>query len=311
MFHRLPASSDSQKATGAGRFNQNPRWEQPNVFVQHITGLGHRQRTTAYPRLLLLYMRENPLPHAYPTLTTNRFSPGKHPHVGVTWKRAGCTNLERSRVFLIARKGTFQLKGMAMTAGYQMRQQTSHLSPWSRLLLAVVCVWPLFSSTVYAQKGMGDQDGVARQGLRPSLTRLTGKILSVETHPCEKTTGPALAGTHLIVEGTDGKRYNLHLGPANAVASIVTPLQPGVPIEVTAFRTSKMPEDQYVVSTLLLENSKMVQLRDSDLRPFWSRRSDLPGGRNQGFAGRGPGRGFGWQSRRQSARHCGPRNGPR
>jgi hypothetical protein len=210
-------------------------------------------------------------------------------------------------MFLIERKVILQPKGMVMTAGYRIGQQRKHLSPWPGLLLTVVCAWPLLSSTAYAQKGMGDQDGVARQGVRPPLTRLTGKILSVETHPCEKTTGPALEGTHLIVESADGKRYNLHLGPANAVASIVKPLQPGVPIEVTAFRTSKMPEGQYVVSTLLLENARVVQLRDSDLRPFWSRRSGLGGGRNQGFAGYGQGRGFGWQSRR----HCGPRNGPR
>jgi hypothetical protein len=149
---------------------------------------------------------------------------------------------------------------------------------------------------------MGDQIGVVRQGLKPPLTTLSGKVLSLETHPCEKTTGPAPAGTHLIIEGTDGKKYNLHLGPADAVASIAESLRPGRQIEAAVFRTSKMPEDQYVVSALRLDNNRILRLRDADLRPFWSRRSQLGQGWNQGFAGRGNGRAFGVQGQRQSGR---------
>lgn len=194
-----------------------------------------------------------------------------------------------------------------MVAGYQI----GHLSSRPKLLFAVVCISSWACSATFAQKGMGDQVGVARQGLKPPMTQLSGKIRSVETHPCEKTTGPALAGTHLIVEGTDGKQYNLHLGPANAVASIIEPLQPGKQIEVVAFRTSEMPEDQYVVTTLRLEDGKEIVLRDSDIRPFWSRRGG-PGNRsNQGLAGHGKGRGFGRQSRWQPARHGGPVSCPR
>ncbi len=194
-----------------------------------------------------------------------------------------------------------------MAAGYQI----GLLSLRQMLLLAVVCISPWVCSAAYAQKGMGDQVGVARQGLNPPMAQLSGRIVSIETHPCEKTTGPAPVGTHLIVEGTEGQRYNLHLGPASAVAPLITPLQPGKQIEAVAFRTSKMPENQYVVTTLRLEDGKVLAFRDSDLRPFWARRTGPEGGRNQGFAGHGKGRGFGRQSRWQSARQGGPRCGLR
>lgn len=184
-----------------------------------------------------------------------------------------------------------------MTTEYQTR----YISAWLKLLFAVVCIMSWACSATFAQKGMGDQVGVVRQGLKLPMTQFSGKIVSIETHPCEKTTGPALAGTHLIVEGTDDKQYNLHLGPAHAVAPLIEPLQPGKRIEVVAFCTSKMPEDQYVVTTLRLEDGRVLALRDSDLRPFWSRRGGPEGGRNQGLAGYGRGRGFGRHSRWQSA----------
>jgi len=184
-----------------------------------------------------------------------------------------------------------------MTAEYQTR----HISAWLKLLFAVVCIMAWACSATFAQKGMGDQVGVVRQGLKPPMTQLSGRIVSIETHPCEKTTGPALEGTHLIVEGTDDRQYNLHLGPANAVAPLIEPLQPGTKIEVVAFRTSKMPEDQYVVTTLQLADGKLLAFRDSDLRLFWSGRGGPGGGRNQGLAGYGKGRGFGRNSRWKSA----------
>jgi hypothetical protein len=200
---------------------------------------------------------------------------------------------------------------MSMKTQHMPTQQTGSFQGWRSVLRAVACILLLASSAGYAQKGMGDQTGVVRQGLRPSLTRLSGKILSVETHPCEKATGRALAGTHLIIEAANGRQYNLHVGPADAVASVVEPLQPGRPVEVVAFRTSRMPENQYVVSTLLLKNSKAVTLRDADLRPFWAGRSRFDGDGNQGRAGSGKRRGFRFRSRRQSVRPFGPWHGPR
>jgi hypothetical protein len=164
---------------------------------------------------------------------------------------------------------------------------------WPRYLLGAVCIPLLVSTMVHAQKGMGDPIGVARQGLKPSLVELSGTIVSVETHPCAKTTGRAVVGTHLIVKGADGQQYNLHLGPAYAVASLTESLQPGQAIEAVVFRTPQMPENQYVVSTLRLGAGKVVQLRDSSLRPSWSRQGRLQSSPNQGFPRYGQGRGWG------------------
>ncbi len=211
-----------------------------------------------------------------------------------------------------------------------MRPQRAKATPsrWG-ILLAIVCVLLLPFSAAYAQKGVGDPTGVVRQGLNPPLTTLSGKVVSIDTHPCENTTGYAPAGTHLIVEADDGTKYNVHIGPADAVASIVEPLTPGTPIEITAFRTSKLPENQYVATTLVPEDGKTVQLRDADLRPFWAGQGGFGRGRNlaadanqtwtesgqgwvprnqayagrgQGFAGRGQGwtgAGRGWAGRGQ------------
>lgn len=179
-------------------------------------------------------------------------------------------------------------------------------------LLTVTFVLLLTCGGAYAQRGVGDPTGVIRQGLNPPLTTLSGKLVSIETHPCENTTGPALAGTHLIVEADDGMKYNLHVGPADAVASIVEPFTSGTRIEVRAFRTARMPEDQYVATELLLASGKAIELRDANLRPFWAGQGRLGLGRNlsatpdqrwtgpnQGRAGRSQGWGRRCRSRWQ------------
>lgn len=168
------------------------------------------------------------------------------------------------------------------------------------------------SSAALAQKGMGDPVGMARQDLRPAMTQLSGVVLSVETHPCEQTTGRAVVGTHVILRGSDGQEYNVHLGPAQAVASLIAPLEPGRRIGVAAFRTDKMAQNHYVATTLV-QNGRTVELRDASLRPVWSqgnrRQADSAaslgatggfvsrtryGGHGQQLGpGRGRGRGFG------------------
>jgi len=152
------------------------------------------------------------------------------------------------------------------------------------LFFAIACVLLTAASGVYAQKGMGDPAGVVRQGLRPTPRMLSGKLISTETHPCEKTTGPSPAGTHLIVTGDDGREYNLHLGPADAVAAIVDTLDPGAPIAARVFRTSNMAEHHYVVITLMPGGDRVITLRDANLRPFWSIQSRLEDDRGRGAA---------------------------
>ncbi len=180
------------------------------------------------------------------------------------------------------------------------RPPTQALQDHWTFLLLVACLALLLCGGAYGQKGMGDPTGIVRQGLNPPLTTLSGKLVSIETHPCENTTGYALAGTHLIVEAEDGTKYNIHVGPADAVASIVEPLTAGARIEVQAFRTATMPQDQYVATRLVLAADRVVELRDASLRPFWAGQGGFGRGANQRWTGRGQawtGRGQAWGRR--------------
>ncbi len=147
------------------------------------------------------------------------------------------------------------------------------------VLLAAACLMFAVSSTGHAQKGMGDPIGMVRQGLEPAVISLSGLVQSVETHPCANTTGRAVVGTHIMLQGDDGKEYNLHLGPADAVSALVEGLAPGARIEVVAFQTAKMPENHHVVTTLIHEG-EIVELRGAGLQPVWSQqRRGLAGSR--------------------------------
>lgn len=160
--------------------------------------------------------------------------------------------------------------------------------------LATFCL--VASSTLaHAQRGMGDSSGMARRAVKPELTTLSGKIVSVVTAPCEKTTGRSEAGTHMFLEDSEGEQWNVHLGEAAALRKIVPKLQEGLQVKVTAFRTDKMPEGHYVAKSLSLEN-EVIELRDDNLRPFWA-------GRGHGAARRGGGRR--WRGGRGAGRRGG------
>jgi hypothetical protein len=132
---------------------------------------------------------------------------------------------------------------------------------------------------------MGDSAGMAQEATKPKLISLKGKVVSVETGPCEKTTGPGNAGTHMILRTKKQEELNVHLGLAVAVEDIAKQLSVGKKVKVTAFRTKKMPEGHYVAQSLNF-NGKTVEIRDDNLRPFWA------GGGQRGY-GRGWRRGWG------------------
>jgi hypothetical protein len=131
----------------------------------------------------------------------------------------------------------------------------------------IVLIWATVSP---AQLGMGENTGVAQQRLKPRLVHISGKLVEIKTHPCESTTGPAELGTHLIIKDENEKELNIHLGPAPALSETVKQLKVGKSLEIIGFNTDKMPANQYVAKTLILSN-RIIELRDSDLRPYWSR----------------------------------------
>jgi len=165
-----------------------------------------------------------------------------------------------------------------------------------------------------AQKGMGDPTGVARQAVKPKVVSLSGKVVAVETGPCEKGTGWGYVGTHFLLKMPKGQKLNIHLGPAEAVDYVTEQLQVGEKVTVDAFRTTKMSKNHYVAQSLALDGTT-IRLRDETLRPTWAqsntasrgrgRLQSVPGrGQRRGWGrgwrrgsgyGRGWGRGWGWQ----------------
>jgi len=126
-----------------------------------------------------------------------------------------------------------------------------------------------WTATAPGQLGMGDSKGIAQQRLKPRLVRITGKLQQIQTHPCENTTGKAELGTHLILKDKQGQELNIHLGPASEVAETVKRLTIGTRLDLLGFHTDKMLPNHYVAKTLILPNH-IIQLRSSDLRPYWS-----------------------------------------
>jgi len=155
-------------------------------------------------------------------------------------------------------------------------------------LVVVALLAGALTPLAYGQKGMGDPTGVARQSPKPKLESFSGTVVAVETKRCEKTTGHALVGTHILLKTEQGENLNVHLGWADAVAETAKRLAAGKKVEVTAFRADKLPEGHYVAQTLKFDG-KVVQLRDEDLRPEWA-----GGGAHRGLQpGMGQGRGWG------------------
>ena len=138
-------------------------------------------------------------------------------------------------------------------------------------------LWGAVATPTYAQKGMGDPTGMARQAVKPEVMSLSGKVLAVESEPCEMSTGRASVGTHFLLETPEGVKLNVHLGPAAVVDHIADQLSVGREVTVEAFRTAKMPENHYVARSMALDG-KTIQLRDETFRPFWFGGSAFPRG---------------------------------
>jgi hypothetical protein len=130
-------------------------------------------------------------------------------------------------------------------------------------------------SAALGQRGMGDSSGIARKIAKPPLLCISGKLQKIEIHPCEKTTGKADLGAHLILKDEQGRELNIHLGPAAVLSKTLKQLETGEKIELTGFRTDKMSANHYVAQTLILD-SHIVRLRDSDLRPYWAAAAFTP-----------------------------------
>ena len=159
----------------------------------------------------------------------------------------------------------------------------------SRLLLVTIalCAALAMTTPAVAQRGVGEAEGIVRQGLQPPAVALVGVIEEVLIGPCHRTTGRAAVGAHALVRTEAHGTVNLHLGPAAALDALIDRLTVGMTVEVQAFRTDPMPDDALVARTVTV-GDETFELRDDALRPHWA---IGPGGGTRQGLGRGPGQG--------------------
>jgi len=137
------------------------------------------------------------------------------------------------------------------------------------LVVVLALLGGLAADSASAQRGMGQATGVARQDVRPDVVSLSGKVREIDTGPCERTTGVASIGIHLVLETPAAEELNIHLGPAAAVDFIADQLPIGKQVTVDAFRTASMPENHYVAQVVTFDGTS-IRLRDENLRPVWA-----------------------------------------
>ncbi|MCU0960905.1 MAG: hypothetical protein MUF48_12440 [Pirellulaceae bacterium] len=170
------------------------------------------------------------------------------------------------------------------------------MSQKQTLLCALWVLWGPGIGFVAAQRGVGDPEGIARQGVRPEIVTLEGRVVEVRTGPCENTTGRSWIGTHVLLETPEGEPLNIHLGPAGQVEFLARELEAGLPVKVQGFRTDQLQEGHYVAQTVAY-GDRTVHLRDANLRPVWAGGRGAGGGWGYGPGpgmGRGRGAGFGY-----------------
>lgn len=141
--------------------------------------------------------------------------------------------------------------------------------------VSVMFVAMLPADAVAAQRGTGERDGVARQDVKPEVQTITGILKEIKTDPCQQTTGRSPVGTHLLLQG-EKALLNVHLGPASEVGDVVGMVRVGDTVEVKAFRTPRLPENQFIAASVKFGDQEIV-LRDGFLRPRWA-----GGGRSRG-----------------------------
>jgi len=139
--------------------------------------------------------------------------------------------------------------------------------------MVITFILLMVTPLVYAQKGTGNNTGIARSNSVNEVIQISGELQKVVNETCTQTTGRYSKGTHLLVKTEAGETQplNVHLGPAREVTSMTDQLETGQEIQMKVFRTDNLPENQYVAKEFI-SKGKTYELRDAALRPFWAGR---------------------------------------
>ena len=169
-----------------------------------------------------------------------------------------------------------------------MRYLTTTLIVGSLLAVLIPC-------EAFAQRGVGQTVGVARQGTPRTLESVTGTVSEIKIGPCEATTGRSLTGMHVLLTADDGTTYNVHLGPLQSVRDLLGDVEVGDTLAVDGFRTARLDDDALVASSVT-RDGQTVALRQASLQPQWAASASRGQGQGRGMGqgqGRGKGRGQG------------------
>jgi len=139
---------------------------------------------------------------------------------------------------------------------------------------AFTAILVLLTTSIFAQRGIGNNQGVGATARASAVHLVTGSIVEIVDEPCTETTGKFNQGRHLIIttSASNAREVNIHLGPTAVVEDLITPLKRGDTATFTVFSTSDLPENQYIAQEVHLKDRK-IALRDSNLSPVWSNRN--------------------------------------
>jgi len=148
----------------------------------------------------------------------------------------------------------------------------------TKILITVVLL--ALASMGYAQKGMGNNSGVARTNSVDEIKQISGELQEIITEPCTQTTGRYSNGTHLLVKTDENATFNVHLGPTKEVSGMTGQLNTGEEIHLKMYTTEDLPENHYIVKEF---TGKEVshEIRDANLKPFWADSNGNRRGRRQ------------------------------
>ncbi|TAI48916.1 hypothetical protein [Flagellimonas allohymeniacidonis] len=133
-------------------------------------------------------------------------------------------------------------------------------------LFLVALAGPL--TTLNAQKGMGESEGIAKTGEIPEMQTISGLVTEIKKGPCTYTVGKSVSGTHLMVQTEDDVVLNIHLGPTAKIFDFIEDAK-GHHLEAIVFTTEKLPENHFIAKEVTYNENKLV-LRNGYLKPFWA-----------------------------------------
>ena len=122
-----------------------------------------------------------------------------------------------------------------------------------------------------AQKGVGNDTGIAARTSVNETKQISGILKEVVTEPCTQTTGRYSNGTHLLVRTKQGSTnmLNLHLGPTEVLSDQTGLLKTGQSLQLEVYCTDDLADYHYIVKEYTYKG-ETYEIRDASLRPFWA-----------------------------------------